>query len=59
MTDSFRLDGQPSITAMGSEMRSYYGRPILKAPVWKRDIAWYLFSGGLAGASSTLAPRAS
>jgi formate-dependent nitrite reductase membrane component NrfD len=34
---------------------SYYGRPILKAPVWQRDIAWYLFSGGLAGASSTLA----
>ncbi len=34
--------------------RSYYGRPIIKAPVWKRDIAWYLFTGGLAGASSLL-----
>ena len=35
--------------------RSYYGRPVLKQPVWKPAIAWYFFSGGLAGASSTLA----
>jgi len=35
--------------------RSYYGRPILKAPVWKPAIAWYFFTGGVAGASSTLA----
>jgi formate-dependent nitrite reductase membrane component NrfD len=34
---------------------AYYGRPILKPPVWKREIAWYLFTGGLAGASSTMA----
>jgi Polysulphide reductase, NrfD len=33
----------------------YYGRPIVKPPVWKAEIAWYLFTGGLAGASSTLA----
>jgi hypothetical protein len=33
----------------------YYGRPVLKAPVWKPAIAWYFFTGGLAGASSTLA----
>jgi formate-dependent nitrite reductase membrane component NrfD len=34
---------------------SYYGRPILKAPVWKPYIPAYFFAGGLAGASSTLA----
>jgi hypothetical protein len=34
---------------------AYYGRPILKPPVWKREIGWYLFTGGLAGASSTMA----
>jgi formate-dependent nitrite reductase membrane component NrfD len=34
---------------------SYYGRPIVKPPVWKQEIGWYLFTGGLAGASSTLA----
>jgi formate-dependent nitrite reductase membrane component NrfD len=34
---------------------SYYGRPILKRPVWKPLIAVYFFTGGLAGASSLLA----
>jgi Polysulphide reductase, NrfD len=35
---------------------SYYGRPILKQPVWRsRDVAGYLFMGGLAGASGVLA----
>ena len=42
-------------------MRSYYGRPILKAPVWQPEIPWYFFTGGLAGASAILglAARAS
>jgi hypothetical protein len=35
---------------------SYYGRPIIKEPTWEAlDIAGYLFTGGLAGASSILA----
>lgn len=33
----------------------YYGRPIIKPPVWKDEVGWYLFTGGLAGGSSTLA----
>jgi hypothetical protein len=33
----------------------YYGKPIIKPPVWEREIAWYLFTGGLAGGSSVLA----
>jgi len=37
-----------------SEMRSYYGRPVLKEPVWKQEIPWYLFTGGLGGASAVL-----
>lgn len=38
---------------------SYYGRPILKKPVWQeRDIAGYFFLGGLAGASSLMAAGA-
>ncbi|HEV2760461.1 MAG TPA: NrfD/PsrC family molybdoenzyme membrane anchor subunit [Acidimicrobiales bacterium] len=32
----------------------YYGNPLLKAPVWKPLIALYFFTGGVAGASSTL-----
>ncbi len=44
--------GEPAFT-------SYYGRPVLKEPTWEaRDIAGYLFTGGLAGASSILAAGA-
>lgn len=39
-----------------AEFRSYYGRPIIKAPVWKTpDVPLYLFLGGLAGTSAGLA----
>src|SRR5215213_5895582 len=38
-----------------TETRSYYGRPVLKEPVWTWKIPWYFFTGGLAGASSNLA----
>ncbi|HET7487876.1 MAG TPA: NrfD/PsrC family molybdoenzyme membrane anchor subunit [Acidimicrobiales bacterium] len=34
---------------------SYYGRPVLKAPVWEWYIPAYFFCGGTAGASATLA----
>ena len=35
---------------------SYYGRPIIKPPVWREtDIAGYLFTGGLAAGSALLA----
>ncbi|MBO0876232.1 MAG: polysulfide reductase NrfD, partial [Pseudonocardia sp.] len=41
------------------ESGSYYGRPVLKRPVWEStDIAGYLFLGGLAGASSLLGAAA-
>jgi hypothetical protein len=41
------------------EFTSYYGRPILKQPVWKQpDVPAYLFVGGLAGASAVLAEGA-
>jgi hypothetical protein len=33
----------------------YHGRPVLKPPVWKPEVPVYLFTGGLAGASATLA----
>lgn len=37
-----------------AEFASYYGRAVLKAPVWKQDIAYYFFLGGLAAGSSLL-----
>jgi hypothetical protein len=39
--------------------RTYYDRPVVKQPVWKPEIPWYFFTGGLGGASSALAYLAS
>jgi len=42
-----------------AQFSSYYGRPVIKEPVWQApDVAGYLFFGGLAGASSVLAASA-
>ena len=44
---------------MSDDRGSYYGTPIINPPVWaERDIAGYLFAGGLAGGSSLLAAGA-
>lgn len=41
------------------DFASYYGRPVLKRPVWKQpDVPAYLFVGGVAGASAVLAEGA-
>jgi len=53
-----RLRGGPGSLVPAGEVRSYYGCPVLKPPVWKKEIAGYLFTGGLAGASSVLAGAA-
>ncbi|MET7672594.1 NrfD/PsrC family molybdoenzyme membrane anchor subunit [Micromonospora luteifusca] len=50
-----RGGGGEELRVPEAEFTSYYGRPILKAPVWKWDIAAYLFTGGLAAGSSLLA----
>jgi formate-dependent nitrite reductase membrane component NrfD len=43
-----------------AEPVSYYGLPVLNRPVWEaRDIAGYLFAGGLSGASSVIGAAAS
>lgn len=41
-----------------AEFTSYYGRPVIKKPVWKWDIAAYFFTGGLMAGSSLLATGA-
>ena len=44
---------QPMVSP--AQFTSCYGKPVLNAPVWEpRDIAGYLFLGGLAGASPLL-----
>lgn len=37
-----------------AEPRSYYGRPVIKEPVWTWEVPVYLFTGGMAGASAAL-----
>ncbi|HYY22761.1 MAG TPA: NrfD/PsrC family molybdoenzyme membrane anchor subunit [Thermoleophilaceae bacterium] len=38
-----------------AEPGSYYGRPVIKDPIWTWEIPTYFFTGGLAGASAGLA----
>lgn len=40
------------------EYRSYYGRPVLKPPVWKWPIPTYFFTGGLSAGAALLAAGA-
>lgn len=42
-----------------AEPRTYYGRPVLKEPVWTWEVPVYFFTGGLAGASAGLGLGAS
>ncbi len=52
-------DGRGEVRVVAEEeVRNYYGRPVLKEPTWTREIPWYFFAGGLAGASSGLAVAA-
>jgi formate-dependent nitrite reductase membrane component NrfD len=53
-----RREGGEQPMVPRAEFRSYYGRPIIKPPVWHHDIAAYLFTGGLAAASSMIAAGA-
>jgi formate-dependent nitrite reductase membrane component NrfD len=49
-----RGDGQPPVMPRAT-FESYYGRPVIKEPIWgSPDVPGYLFLGGLAGASSLL-----
>lgn len=41
-----------------AEFRSYYGRPVIKKPVWKWDIPAYFLTGGVMAGSSLLAAGA-
>jgi hypothetical protein len=52
------MTGGPSTASTGEQFRSYYGRPVVKAPVWRHDIPAYLFTGGLAAGTALLAAGA-
>ena len=42
------------VAVPAAEFRSYYGRPVLKPPVWEWKIPAYLFTGGLSAGSAVL-----
>ena len=52
--DRRRGRGDPNAVVPAAEPRSYYDQPVIKAPVWTVEVPWYLFAGGVAGASSVL-----
>ncbi len=45
--------------AQESQEKSYFDYPILKAPIWRWEIVWYFFLGGLAAGCYVLASIAS
>lgn len=50
--------GEPTVVPE-ADFRSYYGRPVIKEPTWKvPDVPAYLYLGGMAGASATMAALA-
>jgi hypothetical protein len=51
-----RHRGSPSRDSIVPEadFDSYYGRPVVKPAPWEHDIAYYLFTGGVAGGSAIL-----
>ena len=50
------IDGAPTPSASSEE--GYYGRPLLKKPVWTWEIPAYFFVGGAAGAAALIAEAA-
>ena len=52
-----RRGGEPTVVPE-AEFRSYYGRPVLKPPVWEWKIPAYFFTGGLSAGSALLAAGA-
>lgn len=53
-----RRGGREDMAVPPADFRSYYGRQILKTPVWNWMIAAYLFAGGLSAGSALLAAGA-
>lgn len=58
MTGTGGDGGRERAVVPPAEFRSYYGRPVLKPPVWGAYIPAYLFTGGLTAGSAVLAAGA-
>ncbi|WP_290057303.1 NrfD/PsrC family molybdoenzyme membrane anchor subunit [Amycolatopsis solani] len=53
-----RARSREELMVPDAEFQSYYGRPVLKPPVWEWKVPAYLFTGGLAAGTSLLAAGA-
>jgi formate-dependent nitrite reductase membrane component NrfD len=51
-------EGMPGAVAAAGEPPSYYGRPVLKTPVWIWSIPLYFYVGGTAGTAAVLGAAA-
>ncbi len=49
--DAARMERRPPLEPIAG----YYGRPVLKPPVWTWEVPVYLFLGGVAGVSAVIA----
>lgn len=58
MTGLGRRADREQLTVPPAEFRSYYGRPVLKPPVWGWEVPAYFFTGGLSAGSALLAAGA-
>jgi hypothetical protein len=52
---SRRVRGGRGAVVPAADVRTYYGRPVIKEPVWTWEIPWYFWTGGIAGGSAVLA----
>jgi len=55
---SRRVKGGRGAVVPAADIRTYYDKPVIKAPVWTWEIPWYFFTGGMSGASAVLAAAA-
>jgi hypothetical protein len=53
-----RRAGPEPAAGPAADVASYYGRPVLKSPVWEWGTAAYLFTGGLAAGTAVVAAGA-
>lgn len=50
-----RIEGGPIPRGADADLPGYYGRPVVKPPVWTWEIPLYFFVGGTAGMAAVLA----
>ena len=58
MSETLRAEDAPAAPSPSGEGPTYYGRPVIKEPVWIWSVPAYLFVGGVGAGASTVAGAA-